>query len=438
MIVCGYLTWAVLARADAVVDWNAIAQQAITTALGRSAILDIVLVQVAVYDAVEAIDGRFKPYHIEIPGASGSPAAAAAKAAHDVLVTLFPDQAATLDTTYHTYLANNGLEEDDPGVAVGQQAAAGILALRANDGRYPVNPPPFIGGTDPGVWRPTPSYNVAPGSPPGTPPGPPPSFAPGGTPWVANVTPFTLKSPSQFRALPPPRLTSGRYTRDYNEVKSLGALDSSERTLEQTDFAYFYSDNYLVLWYQGLRDIANSHLHDIGDSARLFASVSLAAADAVITAWDTKFHYVYWRPITAIQEGDNDNNPETIGDPNWRPLVNTPNYPDYTSGANNVTGAITRTLKLFFGTDVMNFSLTTGNPLAVQKTRTYTRFSDVARDVVEARIYEGIHFRTADKVGRRQGRQVAKWTFTHFLRPVNDVDGGNDGDDDHHDREDDD
>ena len=190
-------------------------------------------------------------------------------------------------------------------------------------------------------------------------------------------------------------------------MKASGALFNSARTPEQTDLGLFWFSNYLVLWNHALRDIAAAHVHNIGDSARLFALANLAMADAAITAWDTKFHYVFWRPVTAIQEGDNDGNPETTGDQNWQPLVNNPNYPDYTSGANNVTGATTRALALFFGTNEMTFSVTTTNPAAIQQTRTYDRFTDAAADVVNARIYEGIHFRFADVEARKQGRRVA-------------------------------
>ena len=142
-------------------------------------------------------------------------------------------------------------------------------------------------------------------------------------------------------------------------------------------------------------------------------------ADAVITAWDSKKHYFFWRPITAIQEGDNDGNPNTAGDANWQSLINNPNYPDYTSGANNVTGAMTQTLALFFGTDRMTFVVTSLAPLAVQKTRTYRRFSQAAQEVVDARVYLGIHFRFADTAARTQGRRVATWVFDHYLLPVN-------------------
>ena len=403
-------------RADAVTDWNAIAVQTIVNAgpTHGSAVsfLDNATVQVAVYDAVEAFDGKFKPYHVQISGAFGSPAAAVAKAAHDVLVNRFPAQTLALDLTYHNYLAAHGLAEDDPGVDIGRQAAAGIIALRANDGSFPLNAPPFTGGTDVGVWRPTPSYL----------PGAPPPFSPALAPWLASVTPFTLTSPSQYRAMPPPPLGSMQYAAALNEIKALGARFNSTRTTDQSNLALFWNSNYLVLWNKALRDIVAAHVPDLGDSARLLALGNLAMADAGITAWDSKFHYAYWRPLTAIQEADNDGNPNTVGDPDWQPLINTPNYPEYTSGANNVTGAVTRILALFFGTDQMTFSVNSTNAASPQQSRTYDRFSDAAADVVNARVYEGIHFRPADVEARKQGRQVAEWAFSHFLRPVNEDD----------------
>src|SRR5262245_53942083 len=402
------------ASADAVADWNAIAVQTISTATPARPVtvvfLDVAMVQAAVYDAVQAIDKRFKPYHVEIPGASGSPEAAAAKAAHDILVNLFPALTMSLDATYAQYLMDHGLATDDPGVAVGAAAAAGIIALRANDGRFPPNQVPFIGATGLGEWRPTESFI-------GTPPAPP-SFAPMLTPWLANVTPFTLRSGEQFRAKSPPSLNSLEYVLNYYEVKLFGARFNSVRTPEQTDFAIFWAANYVVLWNRVVRELAASHVHNIGDSARLFALVTLSMADAIITAWDSKVAYNFWRPLTAIRLGNADTNPLTVGDPDWQPLINTPNYPDYTSGANCVTGAATRALALFFGTDRIAFTVTTTNAMAMQPTRNYSRFSDAADDVVTARVYEGIHFRFADAEARRQGRNVARWAFDHFLKPV--------------------
>ena len=214
-------------------------------------------------------------------------------------------------------------------------------------------------------------------------------------------------------------MNSPEYARAYREVKRFGAIDSSFRTDDQTDLAQFWAANYLVVWNQILRDLADAHVSSISDSSRLFALVDIAMADAFITCWDSKVHYVFWRPITAIREGENDGNPRTLGDEDWTPLVATPPYPDHTSGANNVVGAATRALSLFFGTNDMTFDITTTNtgPTLVD-TRTYHKFSDVRHDVVEARILEGIHFRFADAAGRRQGERVAQWAHSHFFRPV--------------------
>ena len=239
------------------------------------------------------------------------------------------------------------------------------------------------------------------------------------TPWVATVTPFALKDPAQFRASPPPpHLTSGKYAKDYNEVKALGSLVNSARSPEQTDVAYFFSDNSILLWTRVLRTVTGTYLSNSGDSARLFALTYMAVADAYITSWDSKRHWNFWRPITAIHEGDNDGNAQTEGDPAWQSLITTPSYPDYTSGANNNSGAVTTMLANFFGTDEITFSMTSNTPQVVQKTRTYTRFSDAAAEVVDARVYLGIHFRFADTVARRQGSHVANWAFSHFLQPV--------------------
>jgi hypothetical protein len=408
LILCGLLSGAGPACADAVVDWNQITVDAVTVGRpGPIGLVDIALVHVAVHDAVQAIDRRFEPYHFEVERASGRRSAAVAAAAHDVLVGMYPAQAATLDPIYHTYLADHGLS-GDPGLAVGQQAAAEILPLR----RVNPNPlpPPFVGGTNVGQWRPTPSFL-------GNPPVPAP-FSPMAVPWMGSLDPFTLTSPTRFRPEPQPALTSKRYTRDYNEVKALGSLTSAARTAEQTDLAYFYSGNIPAQWNGALRGVATRYLRRTGDSARLFALANLATADALISSWDSKVHYAFWRPLTAIVEADHDGNPQTIADPSWQPLINNPNYPDYTSGANNVAGAMTRTLELFFDRNRVTFDVTTAVPQAVLKTRTYRRFSDAADDMVEARMLLGIHFRFADVAGRTQGRRVADWTFNHYLLPL--------------------
>jgi hypothetical protein len=397
---------AVPARADVVTDWNSITQTVVGTGAstrpGPTGSLDFAMVHIAIHDAIQAYQQRFESYNAPILAASGSPVAAAATAARDVLVNRFPAQAGSIEATYQGYLVANGLPPNDPGVAVGQQAAADIIRARAHDGSFPPNPEIFTGGISPGEWRPT-----------------APAFAPMAAPWLGDVVPFALDdSAGLLPEPPPPHLGSGAYAKAYDEVKARGARVNSSRTPEETDLAYFYSDNFLNQMNRAERNIADAHVADIGDSARLFALASVAMADALMSAWNNKRYYFFWRPSTAIHEGDNDGNPGTIGDPAWLPLINDPPYPDYTSGANSITAAFTHTLALFFGDDAFTFDLTTTVGPAVQKTRTYSRFSDVAADVVEARILLGIHFRFADAVARRQGEQAAEWAFGHVLRPL--------------------
>jgi len=396
--------------ADPIAAWNQISEQAVKTA-GHPppvAALDFAIVQLAVYDAVESIDGRYEPYYTRVPGATGSMSAAAAKAAHDTLAGLFPAQSAALDVAYANFLAANGVDPLDPGTAVGAEVAANILALRANDGRFPPSPPPFLGSTAIGQWRPTPSLL----------PGAPPTMAPGLTPWVATVRPFTMQSDSQFRAAPPPALTSQVWTTDYNETKAVGSLTSATRTPEQTEIGYFWADSGPVLWQNALRYISQHYLSDTGDTARMYALAETAMADAQIACWDSKYFYNFWRPITAIRLGNTDGNPATAVDPNWQPLINTPNFPEYPSGHADISGAVAHMLRLFFATDELAFQMTTTNALAPQKTRSFTRFSQAEQEVIDARVYVGIHYRNSDTTAAAQGRSVANWVFRHALLPL--------------------
>jgi hypothetical protein len=406
-VVLAALAWAGAAGADAVTDWNLIANGAVATGRpGPIGTQDLALVQVAVHDAVQAIEHRFEPYYAEVRGAKGSKAAAAAAAAHGVLVAFYPTQAATLDSTYGTWLANNGLT-GDPGIAVGEAVAAKIATLRHLDPN-PL-PPPFTGGTGIGQWRPTESLLA----------GPPPTLAPMAVPFMADFHPFALTGPARFRAPPPPEVTSARYTRDYNEVKAKGALTGSTRTAEQTDIAYFWSENFIAQWNRAACALLDKRVPtNIGNRARLLALMNLAIADAAVTAWDSKRFYYFWRPVTAIREGDNDGNPDTVGDTTWQSLINNPNYPDYTSGANNLTGAATKMMELFFGRDDITFTVTSNAPAAIKKERTFRSFSAAAQQVVNARVYLGIHFRFADTAARTQGRAVAEHVYDHYLLPL--------------------
>lgn len=406
-IAAGMMLWSGSAAADVVTDWNAIAIARIVAANrpGPSGIVDAAVVHAAIHDAVQAYQHRFAFYDLPIAGATGSPAAAVAKAARDVLFNRLhnlPGQTTAIDNAYNSYLSQHFIDPNDPGVGVGAQAASNVIARRANDGSFPATSEIFTGLNEPGKWRPT-----------------GPAFLPMAAPWLGGVVPFALRdSDGLLPEPPPPALTSGEYTNAYNEVKALGARTNSTRTPEQTDIAYFYSGNFLAQLNLAVREVADAHLGDIGDSARLFALANIAGADAIISCWNVKRFYFLWRPSTAINEGDNDGNPRTAGDPAWLPLIDNPPYPDYTSGANSITAAFARTLSQFFETDDFTFTVRTSVAQAIVKARTYNHFSDLPADVVEARIYLGIHFRFADTVARRQGRQAADWAISHILTPI--------------------
>jgi hypothetical protein len=400
-VACAVAT-AAPAAADVVTDWNAMTVGYVNAGARPAPawILDLAMVHIAMHDAVQAYQHRFATYDEPIAGASGSPVAAVATAAHDVLVNRFPAQAAAIHLAYQTYLGQQQLLLTDPGVWVGQQAAQRIIDRRAFDGSYPLNPEVFTGGTEPGQWRPT-----------------PPAFQAMSAPWMGEVTPFALKDVDGVLHEPgPPRLESGVYAKEYNEVKALGARTGSARTPAQTSLALFYSGNFFPQMNGIARSVALARLTDIGDTARLLALANVSAADALIAAWDNKRRYAFWRPSTAIVNGDTDGNAQTQGDLLWLPLINDPPYPDYSSGANSITAAFMRTLRLVVGDDAFTFTAST--TVAGQGTRTYSSFSAVADDVVNARVYLGIHFRSADEVARRQGEKSAEWAFAHVLQPV--------------------
>jgi hypothetical protein len=235
---------------------------------------------------------------------------------------------------------------------------------------------------------------------------------------MGRTAPFVLNRASQFRTQPPSPLVSNDYAREYAEVRRLGSKFNSERSAPQTELANFWSVNFIVQWYGALRSIAAAHLADPGDTARLFALAALASADSQIAVYDSKYHYNFWRPITAIREGDADGNPRTAGDPAWEPMITTPPYPEHTSGANCLAASILTVAQRFFGTDEFEFAVATTAPAAVEKTRYYTRFSQALDEMVEARILQGIHFRSADEDGRHQGTNIGHWTYQKFLRPL--------------------
>jgi hypothetical protein len=395
---------------NAVVFWNAVADNSIAVIGGKSpqqGSVENAIVQIAVYDAVNAICGYpFTAYAIKpdvrVPAL---PEAAVAAAAHDVLVALYPTQASALDQQFSDYLdAIPGHREGKRnGIAVGQQTAAAILALRANDGRNDgtgwTPPPP-----GPGIWEPT-----------------PPGFLPAATPWIRFVTPWTMTNPSQFRVPPPPTLDSDVWVNDYNETKAYGGAISSARTAEQTDLGNFFGGtgvHPMLQWHGTWRGIATDQELSVLAAARLFAMLSAASSDALIGCWDSKFEYAFWRPVTAIRAGGG--NPDLIADPTWIGLVTTPNHPEYPAAHGCFSGSVVEVLTAYFGSDQLHFTMSSPAPGLLQPVRSYDRFSQALTDILNARIYGGMHYRNSTVFGTELGRQVARQTLEHFFLPRDD------------------
>lgn len=384
-------------------DWNAIAVNTMvgdTTKIGHPQVfLYLGFVQAAVYDAVVGIDRRYAPYlfHDRAPHPASTQAAAVA-AAHRVLATYFPYAESTLDSAYSSSLAEipDGKAKAN-GVAFGLRAANNLIALRAHDGRdAPIS---FTRPPAPGVWRST-----------------PPAFLSMFDPWLGFVTPLLVHSATQFAPPPPPALTSAPYTRDFNEVKDYGSAASTVRTPDQTATALFFSGNAFVQSNAALRDQAAARNLDIVQAARMFAAVDMSVADAIITVWHAKYVDGLWRPITAIDLADTDGNPATSADPSWVPLLTTPAYPEYPSGYNSVTAATSGGLEQLFHTDHLNLTLiSTAVP---NITRHYDTGRALRADVVNARVWLGIHFRFADIASRNLGLKLSDWTLDHYFQRV--------------------
>jgi membrane-associated phospholipid phosphatase len=389
---------------DQVIQWNRILLGILRTPGAQPATMhstrSMAILHAAVYDAVNAIDGTHADYLVHVvalPGAS-EPAAAAA-AAHAVLTQLYPGQQATLDSDLSASLATipDGQAKND-GVQVGENAAAAILALRANDGSAAVAIP-FVAGTNPGDYQLT-----------------PPAFAqPVFTQW-RFVTPFTLRTASQFRPAPPPALTSATYTADFNEVKSLGDMNSTTRTADKTQIAKFWGAPIQNYWNEIAQTTALQHRTTLAQNARLFALLDLSLADSVIAFYDAKYTYHRWRPITAIRAADNDGNPATAADPNWTPLATTALDPSYPGAHATISAGAALVLASFFGSNRDNFTVTSEVLPGVE--RSFTSFSDAAAEASNSRIYAGQHFRYDETAGQRLGLQTGNWVLTHFLRPV--------------------
>ena len=437
LTVCAVAAGAVqtVARADppanVAIEWNAIASTAVMTTAGQSpqaAVLSLAMVQGAVYDAVNAIDGGYQPY-LAAPNArrGDSEEAAAATAAFRVLTGfpdrvpavagLFPSQLGALAPLYDATMADIG---DGPskagGVADGEAAAATMLAARTGDGRG--GSFTFVPGTEPGQWR------------LGPPQGPSGIVAHDPAPWVGSVRPFLVPDAEMLRTDGPNALTSAAYATDLNEVKELGSLTSTTRTADETAAAIFWQDSGPAIWNRVYRSLASSHGLDLADTARMFAMTNLAAADGAIGCWNDKARWSFWRPITAIREAAADGNPATTADPNWVPLFDpsvpvsgpplvTPGFPDHPAGHTCISAATVGALQAFFGTNRITFTAMSNKcSPAPCPVRTFDRFSAALKEIVNARVWGGIHFRTADAQGAQLGKKVARYLTKHYFRPT--------------------
>jgi hypothetical protein len=395
-----------------VIDWNAIA---VTTALnGNQAVspasntsggtsLYLAYTHLAIYNAVNAIDHRFQPYGAEIPAPAGASAdAAVISAAYNTLVFYFPDQSAFLTTQY---MAALGLISDDQakddGVQVGKAAANSIIAMRAGDGRGANVPYIFPSVPTAGVWIPTPPAHLLPQ-----------------TPWVGQMVPFTMSSASQFLPdEPPPDLRSEDWAEDFNETKTLGAINSTVRTPAQTEIGLFWTEHTTRQYARAFRALAAARGLDTSDTARLFAMVWTGFADSFIGCMNAKYHFSFWRPVTAIGNAGLDGSPLTIADPTWAPLGITPNHPEFPAAHGCVTGSVAHTLEGFFRTREVTLVVSS---TVTNTTHTFTNTKELEEEVFGARIYAGFHYRHSLVEGFELGHNVVKQMLRHHFRRLHD------------------
>jgi len=367
------------------------------------------IVHAAIYDAALAIEGGYQPYAIRLTAPMDtSPTAAIATATHHTLIGLqpalglTPAQQAILDGDYTNYMAaipNDSAKGN--GIMIGEQVAAAVLALRAGDGRdsnptlSDLNPPP----AGPGIWEPNPGN-----------PSPPVLGL-----RLPGITPLALKSASQFRPDGPNPLTSQDYAEDFNQVKSLGSINSTARTPAQMTEALFWTDHDLRQWNDGMLRLAGNRGLDLVQTARMLAMAHVAGGDAMIAGFEAKYHYWFWRPYQAIPLADTDGNPATQSDSNWQPLRPTPNHPEYPAAHAFHSSAVANALRAFFGTDKVAFSL---DSRVTGTTRDYKQFHDAVKDVMLARTLAGFHFRNSCEEGSNLGREVSRYVVEHYFQPL--------------------
>lgn len=402
----GPRTHARVDSADVVIEWNQMLQGNIPSTAGVLTPRYYAMMHVAMFDAVNSIEAAYSPFHARVRAPRAASAeAAAAQAAHDVLVALIPAGETTFDAALEARLQSINRSAASQGALVGRRAARRILAWRQTDGTDSPAPvyelPPL-----PGLWQPT-----------------PPAFQLPSFPQFGDVEPFALLTPTQFLPRRPPTLTSDEYTADFNEVKLLGSTTSSARSPEQTQLALLfaplgYSTQHWVVWNNVARDTAQSHHWSLVQTARLFALLNASIHDGVQTSHTSKYVYGLWRPITAIQRADEDLNPLTDADASWLSLITTPPYPSHASNQACVGASAARALARAFGTDTMPITVTwLGNPGTDDVTRHYGAFSQLSEDQARSRVYAGIHYSFELTASQESCTKVADYVFEHYMRP---------------------
>lgn len=418
------------AAADVITEWNENAVTAIHLTNTNPVLTPrlLAIMHGAMFDAVNSVDHAYASFHItSVATEATSRRAAAAQAAYTVLANLFPSQQAAFDAELSASMAEiaatphddefscrmpHGKGEGDErsisnGIALGLAVAKDILAWRSRDG-LTATVADFFGGTAPGQWRPT----------------VPNATLPMVFPQMATVVPFVIESPAQFRPEGPPGLTSAAYALAFNEVKSVGRKTGSTRTSEQTDIAIFWSDNGSFHANQAARIVSDAKCDRhtrLVDRARAFALLNVASADSVIAGWDAKLKFAWWRPISAIQLADTDDNADTAPDIDWQPLLSTPRHPDYTSNHSAVSGAAATVLAGLYG-DENAFTLDAFT--LPGKPRSFSSFSSASNEVNDGRVYGGIHTRYAVVDGQTLGRRIGMYVLEHAMAVVGDGDRG--------------
>jgi len=402
----------VLARADVVLDWNVIA---VNTAIanGQNPFAQArfaAIAQLAVFEAVNSITGDYRPYLGTIVAPLGASAdAAAIQAAYRVLSTYFPASASTLDAERANSLASipDGQAKND-GIATGEAAALAMITLRANDGS---SPPQFKipGPPVPGDWLATPSCPIING------------IAVGVFFQWQYVTPFGIPSASEFLLDPPPTLTSNQYAKAYNEVMTVGSLDSTERPQDRANVVLFYGvSSPTLVFNQAAQQVAQEQGRSLSENARALALVNMAISDSLVASFLNKYHYNFWRPETAIHAGDTDGNPKTDPNPSFVPFITTPCFPSYPSNHGSGSGGGAEILRRVYGE--AGHSITLTNPSVPNIVLQYTSFKQITDDISDARVYGGIHFRFDQIAGARLGRAVGRAVYKNNLRRMHDDD----------------